>query len=222
MVFPWVCAVCGDSNDIETGICNLCRTQLPWCGSVCYVCGLPVSGQKATRLVCGICQKKPPYYDCTRAVFWYQSPIDKLITDYKYFNCWENGRTLIDLIRLSLSEIPNDALVLPVPSHPARVRERGFNAVYELIRLLRHRVKFNCDLDCIRRVNNTETQTGKAKSQRRNNVRNAFTIIKPIPSDHVVIFDEVVTTGATVNELSRCLKKTGVKKVEVRAIARTK
>ncbi len=207
----------------KSGICAACESYLPWCqGSLCSVCGLPIAGQVDANLICGACQKLPPSFDHLSAVFWYQPPIDKLITDYKYFSRWENMHTLVELIKSSFVTNTQDGLIIPVPSHPARVRQRGFNAVYELIKHLKSQVKFDCDLQSVCRCHDTETQTGKLKGQRRKNVKGAFNITKPILSDHVIVFDEVVTTGATVNELSRCLKKSGVKQVSVWAIARTK
>jgi len=224
MIYPWVCCVCGSHNKGQSGICDLCISHLPWCRHecLCVACGLPIAANKSSAKICGECQKIPPYYDHIDANFWYQAPIDKLISGYKYFNQWENAHTLIELSLMSFAQVSKTGLVLPVPSHPARVRQRGLNAVYELIRLLHKQVKFNYDLTSVSRTQYTQTQAGKTKSQRRKNVKAAFTIERPINNDYVIIFDEVVTTAATVNELSRCLKKSGVKRVTVWAIARTK
>ena len=224
MIYPWVCCVCGAHNKSQSGVCHFCISYLPWClhESLCVVCGLPVSADTSTSKTCGACQKSPPYYDRVQANFWYQPPIDKLISGYKYLNRWENAHTLIELSIHAFTEISKTGLVLPMPSHPARVRERGFNAVFELIKLFNRRVKFDYELNSVLRTKYTETQTGKLKGQRRKNVKGAFTIVKPVHNDHVIIFDEVVTTAATANELSRCLKKSGVKQVTVWAIARTK
>jgi ComF family protein len=224
MVYPWVCCVCGGHNKGQSGVCSLCIEQLPWCSreSLCVVCGLPISASMSVSKICGECQKSPPYYDRIQANFWYQSPIDKLISGYKYFNQWENAQTLTELSIKPFTEVAKTGLVIPMPSHPARVRQRGFNAVFELIKLLNKQVEFDYEFNRVLRNKYTQTQTGKLKSQRRKNVKGAFTVVKPIDNDHVIIFDEVVTTAATVNELSRCLKKFGVKQVTVWAMARTK
>tara|TARA_R110002096_G_scaffold350012_4_gene543064 strand:- start:1196 stop:1918 length:723 start_codon:yes stop_codon:yes gene_type:complete len=224
LIYPWECCLCGASETSHAGVCDACIHLLPRClgESLCAVCGLPISADKSIASICGECQTSPPYYDSIHANFWYQAPIDTLISGYKYFNQWENARSLIDLSMDSFASISGSGLVIPVPSHPARVRERGFNAVYELVRLFSKEIKFKYELDAILRTKNTETQTGKLKSQRKKNVRNAFTLVRPLNYDHVIIFDEVVTTTATVNELSRCLKNSGVKQVTVWAIARTK
>lgn len=222
-IYPWVCCVCGGQRQSKIGVCEFCVKHLPWCASesLCWVCGLPLSGLKQSK-ICGACQKLPPHYDRIQANFWYQPPIDKLISDYKYLNQWQHAQTLIDLSIEPLSDILKAGLVIPMPSHPIRVRERGFNAVYELIKLLSKRVKFEYEPNAVVRSKNTDTQTGRLKSQRRKNVKGAFTLMKSLNYDHVIIFDEVVTTSATANELSYCLKRAGIKRVSVCAIARTK
>ncbi len=224
LIYPWVCCVCGGQNKCQSGVCHYCMSHLPWClrESLCVICGLPISATTSVTKICGQCQRSPPYYDHICANFWYQSPIDKLISGYKYLNRWENAQTLIELSTNAFSEMSKTGLVIPMPSHPARVRQRGFNAVFELIKLFHKHVKFDYEFNSVLRTKYTETQTGKLKSQRRRNVRGAFTVVKPLNNEHVIIFDEVVTTAATVNELSRCLKKSGVKRVTVWAIARTK
>lgn len=224
MVYPWACCVCGGHDKGQSGVCNLCLSHLPWCSheSLCAVCGLPICADRSVSKVCGECQKFPYYYDRIKANFWYQPPIDKLITGYKYFNQWENAHTLTELSIKPFTDVVKNGLVIPMPSHPARVRQRGFNAVFELIKLLNKQVEFAFEFNQVSRTKYTETQTGKLKSQRRKNVKGAFTVVRPIHYDHVIIFDEVVTTAATVNELSRCLKMSGVKEVTVWAMARTK
>ena len=224
LIYPWICCVCGAQNKSQSGVCISCIDYLPWCHqhSVCSVCGLPISANMSVTKICGECQKSPPNFDHLYANFWYRSPIDTLISGYKYFNQWQNAHTLIELSVKSFSQVSSTGLVLPMPSHPARVRQRGFNAVYELIKIFKQHSKFKYDLKSIERTKYTQTQTGKTKSQRRKNVKGAFTVVKPVNEDHVIIVDEVVTTASTVNELSRCLKQSGVQRVTVWAIARTK
>ena len=223
-IYPWKCCICGSANQGGVGVCHACIRYLPWCTnrSLCRTCGLPISATKSVTKICGACQKSPPYYDYTHTSFWYETPIDKLISDYKYFNQWQNAHTLVKLSAKQFSNVANTGLVIPMPSHPARVRKRGFNAVFELVKLLSKEIQFDYSFTCVSRTKNTQTQTNKLKDQRRKNVKNAFKVISRIDYDHVIIFDEVVTTAASVNELSRCLKKAGVKQVSVFAIARTK
>ena len=204
------------------GVCNQCYPLLPWCNAVCVICGLPIAASVNNDLICGRCQQQPPYYDRLIAALWYQPPINQMIMEFKYFNRWEYARLLINLFIHRHRNLVSDALIIPVPSHASRIRQRGFNAVLELVRLLKATVQINFDSNFIQRVKATETQTGKSKGQRRRNVQNAFKMMKPIKHKQVILFDDVVTTGATVNELSKYLKKHGVKYIEVWAIARTR
>lgn len=222
-VYPWHCVICGAQAQNKS-ICTECAPYLSWCrnDTKCDVCGLPISADASHTRICGICQKHPPYYDCISAVFWYEPPISDFITQFKYFNHWENAQTLIELSESELVTENENSLIIPVPSHSSRIKQRGFNAVYELVKLYKKQRNFLYDDTLVSRVKNTETQTGKTKQQRKKNLRNAFKINHAIKHEHIIIIDEVVTTGATVNELSRCLKKAGVKKVTVWAIARTR
>ena len=222
MLYPWPCIVCRGGSDQADGVCKQCYPLLPWCKSVCTICGLPVAASEFNHLICGRCQRQRPYYDRLVAPLWYQPPISQMITDFKYFNRWECARLLTSLFAQYCQNLLTDVLIVPVPSHSSRIRQRGFNAVLELVRLLKANSQTNFDSNFIQRVIATETQTGKTKSQRRRNVRNAFKILRPIKYKRVILFDDVVTTGATVNELSKCLKRHGVKYVEVWAIARTR
>lgn len=225
LIYPWHCCICG-AQTCHKGVCNQCDSYLPWSERLtqCSVCALPLVTGVSQSLICGQCLKEPPFYDRLTAVFWYQSPIDDLITEYKYFNHWQHARTLIELTQDSFARycVSTNSLIVPVPSHAARVKQRGFNAVYELIKLFKQKNNFDYDDKLVTRIKDTDTQTGKSKLQRRQNVRYAFKVNKVIQIDHITLLDEVVTTGATVNELSRCLKKAGVKKISIWAIARTK
>lgn len=222
MLYPWSCIVCARACQDEFGICEQCYPLLPWCRSVCAQCGVFVEASNTNEHVCGYCQKQPPYFDRLYASLWYYPPVSQLIVDFKYSQRWEYLRLLVYLFTRNCPVVADDALFLPVPSHPTRIRERGFNAVVEFLRLLKKYHQINYDLSYLQRVVATHTQTGMNELQRRKNVKNAFKVIRPIVHSRVILFDDVVTTSATVNELSRCIKKRGVKIVEVWAIARTK
>ncbi len=171
---------------------------------------------------CGQCQKEKPSYDRLVAPLWYQPPVRQLIVDFKYSYRWDYGRLLIELFAQACRTSNQVPLLLPVPSHQARIRERGFNAVFELIRMLRKKMDIRFDLYALQRVSHTATQTGKSRRQRRKNVKNAFLIKKPIQQQKIILFDDVITTSATVNEISKYLKSQGVEYVEVWALARTR
>jgi len=221
LVYPQLCNVCGLVDHRQIGICEQCLPTLPSCGVVCSVCGLTIGG-KPQQLICGQCQIKRPYYDRLVAPYWYQAPLKQLIVQFKYHQRWQNADLLIELFCMSNIRIDTETVILPIPSHPARVRERGCNSVFELLRILSRRYHLFCDYDFLKRTKNTALQADKTDSERKRNIKNAFTISQSKQYKKVILFDDVVTTGATVNEASRCLRKSGVEDIEVWTLARTR
>ncbi|MEM8843645.1 MAG: ComF family protein, partial [Pseudomonadota bacterium] len=221
ILFPWTCKVCGETKNVEQGFCDDCYFFLPWCKNVCSQCGLPLEGASKQNLICGHCLKKPPYFDSLHAALWYEGLIQQLITEFKYHQRWENIQCLVHLFVKSCPDATHNFLLIPMPSHPQRIRERGFNVVYEFTRQICKHLNIEYDLNVLARVKYTETQTGKTKIQRRQNIKNAFILKKQIINKDIILFDEVVTTGATINEASRILKKAGAKTIRIWCIART-
>ena len=125
---------------------------------------------------------------------------------------------MADCIHINDVEIP-DAIV-PVPLSSKRLRQRGFNQSIEIARPLAQRWAIPVDTGSVKRIRNTQPQTGLDRKQRRKNIRGAFEIVRNPDVQHVAIIDDVVTTTSTVNELSRVLKTAGVKRVDVWSIAR--
>lgn len=221
VIYPHYCNSCGLLDHRHVGICEQCLLDLPRCGNVCEVCGLPLAS-KQHNLICGQCQIKAPFYDRIIAPFWYQAPLNQLILQFKYHQRWQNADLLIKLFCMSGVALASDTVILPMPSHPARVRERGCNPVFELLRILARKLNMSCDLNFLVRTKNTELQADKSDSERRRNIKNAFSIVKEKKYKKIILFDDVVTTGATVNEASKCLRKSGVENIEVWTIARTR
>jgi ComF family protein len=118
-----------------------------------------------------------------------------------------------------ISERPD--LLIPVPLHPLRLRERGFNQSIELTHELSRHYRLPNEWRICRRIKDTKAQSELGEHERRNNLRNAFQVCAAVKGSHLVLVDDVVTTGATVTELSRVLKKAGAKRVDVWAVART-
>ena len=169
-----------------------------------------------------MCQRNKPYFDSLFSPLWYESPVSEWIVSFKYSNQWENVTLLINLFTNKCTVRRSDAILLPVPSHAKRVRTRGFNPVHEFVRLLKRQIAIEYLPNIVRRVCSTDTQTGKTHRERCLNVKNAFKVIKNLGGKNVILFDDVVTTGATVNEISKCLKKHGAGNIDVWAIARTR
>jgi ComF family protein len=125
---------------------------------------------------------------------------------------------LADAIDKNAIELPD--CILPVPLYKKRLRLRGYNQSIELARPVANRLDIPLDLQSVKRVRDTQSQTGLDKKQRRKNIRAAFEIVEPLSAQHVAVVDDVVTTTSTTNELAYILKKSGVERVDVWSIAR--
>ncbi len=217
-LYPDLCQLC-DAPAFE-GLCEGCRQELPHNHHACRQCGLPLTPGQET--VCGHCLRQPPALDHSLIPFLYSPPIDRLIGGFKFSAKLPQGRLLSRLLGDYLeqhAEMPD--LLLPVPLHPARLRQRGYNQALELAKPLSRRFHIPIDHRSCRRVRPTRPQSTLKKRQRRRNIRGAFQIIRPIAAKHVALVDDVVTTGGTVNELARQLKLAGIARVDVWAVART-
>jgi len=208
-------------------LCQSCEDDLPQLENACKQCGLPLDAADEIDSVCGQCLQSPTAVDYTVCLYHYLAPVDHLITELKYKQKLTYADILGQLLlsRIQHLQLPQDELpdyILPVPLHNARLVKRGFNQSLEVARLSSKYLDIPIDITLARRIKMTLTQTDLDAVQRKRNVRECFKIsLKESKShDHVVIIDDVVTTGSTVNELARVLKRSGVKKVGVWSISR--
>ena len=166
--------------------------------------------------LCGHCLSQSPAFDETHAPFIHQSIIRHLIASLKFNKQYKNARLLGYLLATHLqktSEMPE--LIIPVPLHTLRYQERGFNQTIEIAKTVSKRLNIPIDTKSCIRNRNTPHQTNLPAKQRNKNIKNAFQVIKLIDAQHIAILDDVMTTGATVNELAKVLKKSGVTRVDV-------
>jgi ComF family protein len=171
--------------------------------------------------LCGRCLSNPPAFDATVAPFTHQGAVRHLITGLKFNAQYKNARLLGLLLAESLQANPQRPdCIMPVPLHKARYRERGFNQSIEIARTVSKTLQIPVDVNVCVRHRNTPHQTTLTAKQRRTNIKNAFTVTKPITAQHIAIVDDVMTTGATVHELAMVLKKAGVARVDVWVCAR--
>lgn len=170
--------------------------------------------------ICADCQRQPPPYLRAFAPLEYSFPVDAMIKAFKFGRRLELARPLADcaLPWLLLHRHSVDAL-LPVPLHRFRNARRGFNQAEELVRRLHQKTGIPV-LHCLRRAKRTRTQSGLDARERQKNIRNAFLVSGKPRCRHALLVDDVMTTTATVRELSRVLLASGVETVSVLAIAR--
>ncbi len=173
--------------------------------------------------MCGACLKKPPCFDKTTALWRYQAPIQHLITALKFKGKTNIGQLLGAIMANHLqffSEMPE--VIIPVPLHPLRYRQRGFNQAAEIARPIAAKLNLPLDMTLCHRRLPTQPQTHLNAKARRRNLRKAFQVSGNgiLKYKHIAVVDDVMTTGTTVNELAKTLKHHGVEKVEIWVSAR--
>jgi len=224
LLYPPRCLLCASPGVDGADLCQHCYQSLPFNQTACVSCALPLPVGTSISAVCGRCQKKPLYYDQAFSVFSYEQPVIWLIQQLKFNERLTHARLLGDLLADSdcVEEIKaeEDICILPVPLFKKRLRQRGFNQSIELARALSKKTGWPMELKAVERVRDTSAQTGLDAKARRKNIRGAFTVVEPLAQKQVLIIDDVVTTGSTVNELSRVLKKSGVERITVLSLAR--
>ena len=212
------CPVCQAPGD---GLCAGCNAALPRNRNPCRRCALPLPAAAPVGSECPACQRHPPAFDRTIAPLLYRAPVDDLIARFKYHHRLDLGRllglTLADTLQTH-SFRPD--ILLPVPSTPANLATRGFNQAAELAAQLSHGLAIPWRAGHLRRVGGGPHQRGLDRKARQRNLRGAFSSRGKLPAQ-VAIVDDVVTTGATVEEISRTLRAAGAERVEVWAVART-
>ena len=214
------CVLCGDCTDQSTSLCIPCRKDLPVIHYACSICGLPLPVESDQSL-CGQCLQLKPAVDYTHSLFYYESPIDHLIAKMKHGGDLSCAAILSDLLLESVQSVSHmPEILIPVPLHNRRLVERGFNQSLEISRRVSKRLQVPIDTQCVRRVKSTQAQQTLNLTQRKQNIKGCFEVLNTNNYKHVVLIDDVITTGSTVNELARTLKKSGVEKVGVWSIAR--
>ncbi|NIP72399.1 MAG: ComF family protein [Gammaproteobacteria bacterium] len=227
LLYPPVCVLCGQPGSGDLDLCDPCRRELPYNGPACTGCALPLPATPAGTEpegagLCGRCLAGAPLAQRAFALFRYAPPVNHLVYALKFGGRLQYARLLGELTAAALArrDQPAPGMILPVPLHPGRQRRRGFNQAIELARPVARRLGAVLELRACRRVRPTEAQSALEASERRRNVRGAFAWRGPPPAAHVAVFDDVITTGRTVGELVRLLRRQGVKTVEVWSVAR--
>ena len=225
-LFPPTCVLCGAIGESELDLCAACHQELPIIDDACFRCGVPLNLNGPVELdsiFCGRCLQKPPQFDRVIAPLYYENPVDWMVQQLKYRAYLAHvrvlGQILVDYLDDALIDLPE--IIIPVPLHHRRLRERGFNQALELARPLAE--KFNMPIidNICSRQKDTPQQSVLTANERVSNLRNAFLMRGPLPVKSVAIVDDVVTTGATVNALAKLLKQNGAERVQVWAVART-
>ena len=218
---PKQCIICNKNLSLNYPTCDDCYFKLPFEISGCSRCGQPFA---ANLDHCGNCIANPPIYDKCFCAFQYSHPIDEKIRQFKYS---ERPELASDLAKLLVREINNNQLerpelLIPVPIHINKLRNRGFNQALELTKYLSSSLKIPYKTGIIVKHQATAPQVQQTLSQRKRNIRGCFSYKKNITAKHVAIIDDVITTGATVAEITKILKRNGVNYIQIWGVAHTK
>lgn len=217
------CLLCASHDSEDVGLCNACLNSLPWHNTPqCPQCGLSTQIVHAT---CSRCLSSPPDFDATHALFSYNFPIDRMLQHYKYKNSLHLADTFASLLhrkRFSKYSTQNHIdLIIPMPMHPARLKERGFNQALEIAKLLSKDMQIKLDYTSCQRSKYTPPQASLPLKERVKNIHGVFHCQQNLQGLKIAIVDDVMTTGASLNEVSKTLKQAGSDHVECWAIART-
>jgi len=197
-------------------LCADCFQNLPrLTAERCPVCTLP----NPAAAICGACLNKPPRFDATQAVFRYEFPVDRLVQALKYAHRLASADFLgAILARQTPRSLPD--MVLPVPLAPQRLAERGFNQALEIARPVAARLGLKPETHHVRRQVDTTPQASLPWKERARNIRHAFACDIDLSGLAILVIDDVMTTGATLNELAGTLKAHGAVRVENLVLAR--
>lgn len=217
-LLPLRCLLCGASGQEDMDLCRDCAAELPRNRSCCARCALPLA---IPAELCGRCQRRAPPWDAAWMPFRYAWPLDRLETRFKFGRNLAAGRVLVTAWQREPMPVALPEMILPVPLHRRRLRQRGYNQALELARPLARSIGVELSHGLLRRERDTSAQTELDARSRRRNVRGAFSLMADasLPG-HVAVLDDVMTTGATLAECARVLKKAGVQRVDVWALAR--
>jgi predicted amidophosphoribosyltransferase len=231
------CFLCGMAA--SRSLCDACIAACPPLpDAVCPRCALPTS----SGATCGRCLHTPPHFDATIAAFVYRAPIDQAVQAFKYGAVLGLGGFLSEALGRALHNTQPPDLIVPMPLYRRRLSERGFNQALELARpLLKLRSPLptphpnapvgqranlqgvRLDATVVQRIRDTQPQAGLPWDERARNIKDAFACVKPaeVAGLRVAVVDDVITTGASLNEMARTLKAAGAAHVSNWVVART-
>lgn len=245
------CLLCQQPSQRSFPLCLGCERDLPWLNHYCQHCAEPLPDLPSTpaleqpqreqppveqpqkerpaSLSCGHCIKHPPAFTHTYAPLRYEFPVDRLIQRFKqradYHNIELFSRLFAQQLPVATPEQPLPQQLIPVPLHPHRLRQRGFNQSLELAHSIGTRLSIQINAKACSRVLDTPHQQGLSAKQRRRNLRHAFRVnadqLDLNGRRHVALIDDVMTTGSTAQVLALALRRAGIEQVDIWCLART-
>jgi ComF family protein len=217
------CLFCHKARFCQYALCWSCYQQLPWLSHACQHCAVPID---RLHQYCGRCLSHSSPIKTTSAIFMYEPPIKRLITNFKFHHQLKHTRLFSALLAQKIQAYyynkPQPQALIPMPLHNKRLKERGFNQSDILCKPLSKQCGIIMDTTLCKRIKNTHAQSLLDAKARKQNIRGAFSIQKKSTYTHVAIIDDVITTGLTTRELAETLKKSGINTIDCFALARAR
>ena len=219
LLLPQRCLLCQQLTQTSLPLCHCCQADIP-----------KFDYQKFNNVLMrpdinrGI---KKPQFDCLVSHAPYGWPFDQWITALKFNHGFNLASTMAELLLLQLQRLyqtkglPLPEVIMPMPIHPFRQLERGYNQAYLIAKPLAKALNIKLDDKALKRTRHTQAQTELGKKARQSNVKRAFSYQSTVQYKHVAIVDDVITTGATINEVCKTLKAAGVEHITVWTLCAT-
>lgn len=222
-LLPARCVLCrGRARERGLDLCPDCADRMPRIACACPRCGLARAHPDVAG--CASCEPATLPYGRCHAAYEYGDPVAGLIQSLKYGGRLPNARVLGTLLGESLAaQAAHHAvdLLLPMPLHPSRLAERGYNQSVEIARWTARRLGLEVGPGLLVRLRATRPQVGLSLAERRSNLSGAFAASAAVCGRRVALLDDVVTTGSTVREAAQALRAVGAASVDVWCVART-
>jgi ComF family protein len=221
--FPRSCLHCGDAveySDFQF-LCRVCSRELFLSKPpICSTCGYPFFGMLAGPRVCPHCVELDPLFKQGKTLFLAKGPARSIIHVLKY----QSGFYVLEDVKVMIAKVPHykeyfdGAILIPVPLHPTKERERGFNQSLVIAKSLNEATEAKDLQNLLVRTMYTQTQTRLSRAARHQNVKNAFALAADavvIPNQTYILVDDVITTGSTLNACAAVLREAGANQVKV-------
>lgn len=219
-LLPRLCPGCGDWAGTGRELCPGCEDSLPLITAACPRCAAPYD-HPDIHGECGHCQQQPPTFARSVALFRYQPPVDHFIRALKFHHQLGLARMLgVRLAERLLQEPYRPDLILPVPLHRRRLRQRGYNQALEIARPVAQKLDVKLDIAGVERSRDTAPQARLSPGERRRNLRQAFRAQRDYSGLSVALIDDVMTSGQTANHLAQTLLTAGAREICVWVVAR--
>jgi competence protein ComFC len=226
LLYPATCTICGKNVRAGEYLCNACEAKaVRIMAPFCKTCSEPFEGSITSAFTCANCAHRMIYFDAAVAVYRGRGIVREIIHEFKYARQIHLRHLVARWLRAALDDDRlrdcHFDLIVPVPLHPARERERGFNQAGLLAESLSMQVSISTK-PLLERIRYTTTQTALDRSERMENLHSAFRLRKnaDVRGLRVLLIDDVLTTGSTLSECARVLKRAGAISVYAATAAR--